>query len=629
MRLFLSFIVWIMPVLAAFGQIHSTDSDHLPVADSSAQSSELDQWYDVISKLVLLRNEHSMIPFRDLSGKTTVAVAFNDVLEWRKFLWRYQQITVFPADQVVGDSISEKLMEADRLIIVLDDLRQITRDSLCEVWFRKLNETKKCCVIFTGHTQNMDQLTELKEVESLIITQENGSLSRDLATQLIFGAIHSSGKLVADINNNWRKGDGIEVASIGRLSYSIPEVAGMNHDSIESKIDSIVNFALKEKAFPGCRVLVSVKGNVIFNKCYGFHSYESIQHVQEHDIYDLASVTKIIGPLPLIMKARDDRLLDLDQPFATYWKDWQKSFIKRSNKEKITVREVLTHQAGLQPYIKYYPLTLKNGSFHLKWYRLTSDSKHTLQIGDHLYLADKFKKVIYQKIRKSSVTEDKTYKYSGLSFMIYPELIEQLYNQDYQQLLIHNFYKPLGASSLVYNPLQKLPYNRIIPTELDTNYRHQQIHGFVHDEAAAVMGGVSGNAGLFGSVHDVAKMMQMYLQFGQYGGKRYIEEQTLREFSRVQYPENNNRRGIGFDKPLFGNDTLSIEKSYPAPGVSSSSFGHSGFTGTFVWMDPEYELMYIFLSNRVYPTRNNPKIYRLNIRPSIQQVFYDALPKKN
>lgn len=618
-----------MSVLTAFGQIHSVESDHLKVTDTSMLSSDLDQWFDANSKLVLLRNEHSMIPFRDLAGVTTVAVAFNDVLEWRKLLWRYQQIPVFRADQVVGDSISEKLKWADQLIIVLDDLGTITKDSLCMAWFNNLIESKKCCVVFTGHAQNLKQLEELSNVESLIITQQNCALSRDLATQLIFGAIDTSGQLDSDINDCWHNGDGIKVSSIGRLSYSLPEVVGMNHDTIELKVDSIVNNAIKEKAFPGCRVLVAVKGNVIFNKCYGFHSYESIQPVQEHDVFDLASVTKITGPLPLIMKAKDDQLLDLDQPFATYWKDWQKSFLRPGSKAEITMREVLTHQAGLKSYINYYPLTLKNGSFHPRWYRFTSDSKHTLQIGDHLYLADKFKKVIYQKIRKSSVSKDKIYKYSGLSFMIYPELIEQLYNQDYEELLIDNFYKPLGASSLMYNPLRKLPNNRILPTELDANYRHQQVHGFVHDEAAAVMGGVSGNAGLFGSVHDVAKIMQMYLQFGQYGGKRYIEEQTLREFSRVQYKENDNRRGIGFDKPLFGNDTLSIEESYPAPGVSPSSFGHSGFTGTFVWMDPDYELMYIFLSNRVYPTRNNPKIYRLNIRPSIQQVFYDALPKKN
>jgi len=592
-------------------------------------SSDFEQWNHAKSNLVVLKNNQEMLPFRDLAGKNTVAITFSHFQDWRKYLWRYHQLPVYRANEVITDSIGEELKTADDILVFLDDVNHITEDSLSRVWFRQLLTEKRCCVVYTGQAQMLNKLEGISKARSLVITQQNNSLSRDVAVQLIYGAIKGEGKLLMDINDEWQKGTGIEVNSLGRLSYSIPEAIGMNHETIEQKVDSIVNSALKAKAFPGCRVLVAIKGNVIFNRCYGFHTYESIQRVQEHDVYDLASVTKITGPLPLIMKAKDDQLIDLDQPFASYWTDWKKSFLKPSNKAEITLREILTHQAGLEPYINYYPLTLKNGHFQSKWYRFEPDSKHRLQISDHLYLADKFKKVVYQKIRKSSISEDKTYKYSGLSFMIYPDLIRQIYDADYEQLLSRYFYDPLGASTLMYTPLRKLPGNRILPTELDTNYRHQQIQGLVHDEAAAVMGGVSGNAGLFGSVHDVAKMMQMYLQFGQYGEKRYIKAETLREFSSVQFPDNGNRRGIGFDKPLFGNDTLSIDESYPAPGVSPSSFGHSGFTGTFVWMDPDYELLYIFLSNRVYPTRDNPKIYRLNVRPSIQQVFYDALPKKN
>ena len=528
MKLTLSLLFWIVPLFIIKSQPQLAESGSINAWHTIQQSPNLEQWHHANSSLVVLRNEQSMIPFVDLVGEKTAAIAFNHTLEWRKFLWRYQQFPVYRADEVIGDSIGEKLYLADRIIVLLDDVNQINQDSLAKEWFGQLIKLKRCCVVYTGKAQLLNQLDGIEKVESLILTQQKHSLSRDLATQLIYGAINSTGKLAVDITNCWQKGDGIEVSSLGRLSYSIPEVFGMNQEAIEQKVDSIVNRALKEKVFPGCRVLVAMKGNVLFNKCYGFHTYEAIQRVQEHDVFDLASVTKITGPLPLIMKAKDDGLIDLDQPFATYWTDWQKSLLKPSNKSKMTVREVLTHQAGLQPYINYYPLTLKKGRFRRKWYRFMSDAKHTLQVGDHLYLADKFKKVIYQKIRKSPVSDNKKYKYSGLSFMIYPELIEQLYNENYEKLLSQNFYKPLGASTLMYNPLQKIPNNRILPTELDTNYRHQQIQGFVHDEAAAVMGGVSGNAGLFGSVHDVAKMMQMYLQFGEYGGKRYIEEMTKR-----------------------------------------------------------------------------------------------------
>ena len=250
-----------------------------------------------------------------------------------------------------------------------------------------------------------------------------------------------------------------------------------------------------------------------------------------------------------------------------------------------------------------------------------------MPIDRHLYLSTEFKKEIYKAIRRSPLLDEAKYKYSGLSYIIYPQLLSDLFNDEYETILYRNFYERLGASSLCYRPLDKIETDRIVPTEYDSLYRKHQIKGWVHDEAAAVMGGVSGNAGLFASADDLAKLMQMYLQKGSYAGIRYISEETFNEFTKVQYPDNDNRRGAGFDKPLFGNDTLSIADSYPAPGVSDLSFGHSGFTGTFVWVDPAYDLIYIFLSNRVYPTRDNPLIYRMNVRPSIQQVFYEEVKK--
>jgi CubicO group peptidase (beta-lactamase class C family) len=235
---------------------------------------------------------------------------------------------------------------------------------------------------------------------------------------------------------------------------------------------------------------------------------------------------------------------------------------------------------------------------------------------------------MFRQINSSKVSDIKKYKYSGLSFLIYPDLIAQITKKKYTDYLQENFYIPLEATTLGYRPKTKNFKNLIVPTEIDTIFRKELTKNWVHDENAALLGGISGNAGLFGTSLDLAKIMQMYSNYGIYGGKRYIAENTLKEFTKIQYPENENRRGLGFDKPLIDNATLSIEEAYPAPEASPESFGHSGFTGTFVWADPKNDLVFIFLSNRVYPSREHKNIYTLNIRPKLQQVFYKAIKNK-
>jgi len=221
--------------------------------------------------------------------------------------------------------------------------------------------------------------------------------------------------------------------------------------------------------------------------------------------------------------------------------------------------------------------------------------------------------------------EKKEYIYSGLANYILPEMIEDLTGENYESYLDKNFYHPLGAYTITYNPVNEYRKFNIIPTENDTFFRKQQLHAWVHDEGAAMMGGVSGNAGLFATANDLVKVMQMYLNMGSYGGKQYFSGSAMKEFTRYQFPDNKNRGGLGFDKPLLNNNELPPEENYPSPGASPSSFGHSGFTGIFTWVDPEENLVYIFLSNMVYPTRENSKIYDLNIRSNILQGIYDSI----
>ena len=383
---------------------------------------------------------------------------------------------------------------------------------------------------------------------------------------------------------------------------------------------------IQNNAFPGAQLLVAKNNKIIFHKTYGFHTYDRIRKVELNDIYDLASVTKIIAPLPALMKLYDEGKIDLDKPFSNYWSPWK----HKKDKRALTLREILAHQAGLEPYIVFLNDVMKNGGIKKRFVKSEQSSRYKNQVYENLFIKNNFNKKMYHQINRSKVSAEKKYRYSGLSYLIYPALISQITSVDYPDYLQNNFYKPLGSKTLGFLPETKKYSNKIVPTEYDSIFRKTLVKGWVHDENASLLGGISGNAGLFSTALDLAKLMQMYVQYGTYAGKRYFSEATVKEFTKVQYPENENRRGLGFDKPLLNNSELSIADAYPAPEVSPESFGHSGFTGTFVWADPENQMVFIFLSNRVYPTRKNRNLYKLNIRTRLHQVFYNAtLPVAN
>jgi len=319
------------------------------------------------------------------------------------------------------------------------------------------------------------------------------------------------------------------------------------------------------------------------------------------------------------MKLYDQNKFYINAKFSQYWKPF-----KHSNKSEITVIDALTHQAQLTAWIPFWKnLKDEKGEYKRKTIKQDSSRNYNIKITENKYLYKKYYKNIYEHIKESPLLEEKKYVYSDLSFYLYPPIIEEITKQEYENYLYSNFYDILGCNSMKYNPLKYFDINDIAPTELDTFFRNDLIHGNVHDEGASLLNGVSGHAGMFANANDLAKLMQMYLNYGNYGGYRYISDSTLKKFTACQFCESGNRRGIGFDKP-------SIEdKKYdtPSPDASELSFGHTGFTGTFVWADPKNGLLIVFLSNRVYPTRDNKKLSQLNIRTSIHQVIYDALKK--
>lgn len=388
-------------------------------------------------------------------------------------------------------------------------------------------------------------------------------------------------------------------------------------DSFVSQIDSIVGNAIQQEAFPGCVIYAAKGDSILLYKSYGYHTYDSMRRVAINDIYDLASVTKVTGATLALMKLYEEGLIKLDDPIG----DYIDGLGKIGNS---TFRECLAHQAGLRPWIPYYQeVKKKNGKFKKNTIGPRSSSL-TYPLTDSLYLYTDFYEKIKKMIRKTKVSDEKVYRYSGLFFYLVPELVSKLKGVSYDQFLYENFYEPLGATTLRFNPLEGYKKSQIVPTENDTYFRMEQIHGTVHDEGAITMKGVSGNAGLFSNAEDLAKAWRMMLQDGQVDTIQFLRPETIQLFTSTHFPNNDNRRGLGFDKPLLDYDSI---QSSVAKAASFRSYGHSGYTGTLVWADPENDLLFIFLSNRVYPTRENRNLYKLNVRPTIHQLLYDAIKK--
>lgn len=388
-------------------------------------------------------------------------------------------------------------------------------------------------------------------------------------------------------------------------------------DVMTTKIDSVVIQAISEKAFPGCVIYASCKDSVFLFKSYGYHTYDSSRRVAINDIYDLASVTKVMGATLALMKLYEDGKMDLDDPISKYIDGIGKKM------GRLKIREVLAHQAGLYPWIPYHLESRKrNGEFKNKTVRSGFKEGYDYSLSDSLFLHQNFYSRIKKMIKKSDLSNDKKYRYSGLFFYLVPEIVKNLTGEKFEKYLLSHFYHPLNATTIGFNPLDKFSLSQITPTEIDTFFRYTNIHGLVHDEGAIMMKGISGNAGLFGNASDVAKVWKMLLDNGNKDTLQLLKPQTIDLFTIAQYPNNNNRRGLGFDKPLLEYDSI---RSSVAKDASYRSYGHSGYTGTLVWADPENDLLFIFLSNRVYPSRKNTNLYKLNVRPSVHQILYDYL----
>jgi len=577
------------------------------------------------ASLTLIKNDGDLVPLKRLDtlrmASITIGHTRSDIFHER--LNDYTRIDhLFLKENDTYEEMKEELKSYNLLILNFTSLSQYASRNfgIPEIHLETINQllhNHPCFVIWNGNPYGINKIKNADQALGILITYQENTSSKDLAVQALFGANDVNGRLPVTINDRFPAGLGISTSGDIRLGYGIPEDVQLNGEKLEHGLDSLAVYALKEGVAPGLQVLVARNQEVVFHKTYGYHTYDSLREVKKDDLYDFASVTKITSALPALMRLHDQRKFDLDATLGDYL-----PYFRRGNKKDIPIRRILTHNAGLQSWIAYWQTALKkSGKFKSRTISGDSSSRFPVKLTDNLFLYKNYKRKIYRMIRKSPVDPDPEYLYSGLSFYLWPEIIETITGINYEHYLKDSIYHPLGAYTLTYNPLKYYGLDRIIPTENDTFFRKMQIHGLVHDEGAAMMNGVSANAGLFGSATDLAKLMQMYLNMGEYGDYRFITRPTMKKFTACHYCNENVRRGLAFDKPLIRDK----EKGMPAKDAGEDSFGHSGFTGTFTWADPDTGILFVFMSNRVYPTRENNKIATLSIRPKMHQVVYDAL----
>ncbi len=575
----------------------------------------------VENSITLLKDDGGDFPIKELANSKIAYVKLGDA-ENTTFLERLNDYT-----QV--DVISDKNL--DKLIAKLEPYNHVIigyHKSNANPWkdFKFANKelvwlqeiARNNCVILDifASPYSLLDIKTFTNIESVLVSYQNSKIAQDISAQMIFGGLSTKGKLPVSINDEFAEGFGLQSTDLKRLSYGLPENVGMSSEKLK-RIDSIANVVIDGRMAPGMQVLVARHGKVIFRKNYGYHTYKKIQKVNEDNLYDLASLTKILGGLPMIMKAEEEGKFTLESTLGELM-----HVLRGSNKDTITVKEALSHYGRLRPWIPYYVKTLDSITQKplQKYYRKNHSKKFKIKVAENLYLRTDYMDTIYQLIADVDQLKKLKYRYSGLPFYLFKDYIEKQYEQPMNKLNDEIFYKPLGARTLTYKPLEKFDKMEIVPTERDDYYRQQLLRGYVHDMGAAMLDGVSGNAGLFANSNDVAKMMQMYLQKGFYGGKRFLKHETIQKFNHRYYEEDGVRRGLGFDKPQ-----LDPEIKASCGCVSSKSFGHSGFTGTYTWADPETGLLYVFLSNRVYPTMKNNKLGKQNIRTIVQQLIQDAI----
>ena len=604
------------------------DTTHIISDLISYQSNYLDILL-AENSITLLKNKNNLIPLRNLDSLkiASVSIGTNGNNKFQETMGYYAPVKIFflsrECKSSEADTLLKKLRDYNLAIVEIvgtnnDPKRDfgITKQSVDFV--RRVSLKTKTILSVFSSAYSLEMFDNVADsLDAIVMGFENTDYLMDLSAQMIFGGVSSKGRLPVTASKKFPVFSGISTGSPIRFKYTVPEDAGVDSKKLEW-IDSIVVKGISEKAFPGCEVLLSKDRKIFYYKSFGYHTYEKKRPVKKDDIYDLASITKIAATTAVTMQLVDQKKINIDNKLCDYLPE-----VEGTDKANINLREMLTHQAGLKGWIPFYLKTLNKGEYKPGIYSKFKSNEFPYRVAEKLYINKTYKDTIWKRIIESPVNNSKhEYLYSDLDLLFMWRVVERETQMPMNEFVQKNFYTPLGLTTMGYLPRERFPLSRIVPTEYDVKFRKQLVHGDVHDYAAAMLGGVAGHAGVFSDANDLAVMMQMFLQKGEYGGKRYIDSSTVSLFTKCQFCADN-RRALGFDKPQI-NPTK--EKESPiCDCVSYLSFGHQGFTGTITWADPEKELVYVFLSNRVYPDPENQKITKMGIRSAILRTVYGAM----
>ncbi len=602
-----------------------TKTDNLLNDINSSASKYLKQKI-VEASITLIKNSGDLLPFKQLNKKRILCISMGAKPSnvFQKYLTKYTRV----------DTIScSKWPSKNEVQAILDTVKGYThviigQHGVSEWPFRhfKLSESnialaeqiaalKPTILGFFGNPYALRYYKSLNMFKSVLLGYSDEYLTQKFLAQSIFGGIGVHGVLPVTINNNFPSGTGL-FYNANRIKYSAPCELGLS-DTAFVKVDSIAQKAIEIGAIPGCQIFYVKKGKVIYNKNFGYHTYKNEVKVNSTDIYDIASVTKVAATTMLLMHMFESNQIDLTAKLSKYLPE-----LDNTDKKKMHINQILAHHSGLHSWIPFYRNTLTgNGELRADLYKSDSSKQYSVKVGEGIFMRNDYVDSVFQAIIDTPLYHKKKYRYSDLGFYLMAKLINKKTGNALDVYADNYYYSPLGMNFTVYNPWRFKKYFTIVPSEDDKIFRKQVIIGYVNDPGAAMLGGVSGHAGLFSNANDLGKLGQLLLNKGIYGGEQYFLPKTLDIFNKSYYKRKGNRRALGFDKPVLHKNDIGPT----CPSASQQSFGHSGFTGAYFWVDPNNQSIFIFLSNRTYPDQNNKKLVDMNIRTDIQQVFYNVV----
>ena len=592
--------------------------------------------------ITVLRNENQVIPLVNNKkiAVVTIGNTKNDVnnglvergFDTKSFVTTKEEIASKSADWL-------KKLEAYDLVVVSIEKTSMFANKNYGItdetvkFFNRLVAQNDVILNLFACPYALDMFRINNSVKGLVVAYQDEVPAVDAVVRLLSGELEAHGTLPVSVSK-FKCGDGI-VAMMPEntnsyLNDAMPSMMPMAQggqtvelpkgempEKYVLKLDSVAKLGIRKKAYPGCQLVVMKDGNMVYDKCFGNFTYGGGHRVQPGDLYDIASCTKIFASTLAVMKLYDDGLIDLNKTLADFF-----PYLKGKAHGKLKLIDIMTHQAGLKAWVPFYKVTVDENGPMMEFYSDQIDENHNVRVAENLYLVNDYESRIFDSVSKTPLGKKK-YLYSDMGFYYMPKIVKQITNQSIEDYLNEKFYIPMNLSHICYQPLSHFTREQIAPTENDTVFRMQLVWGDVHDQAAAMFGGVSGHAGLFSNAHDLAALMQMFLDEGVYNGVRYLKPETVRYFTKAPFAaSNDNRRGIGFDKlPINKKGSCTASKS-----GSMRGYGHTGFTGTFVWADPSNNTIIIFLSNRVYPDAEPNTLVKTGIRTTLHDIIYEAYP---